>query len=333
MPIPDLPLVTVAILAFNRRDALAVNLEKVFEALDYPHERLEVIVVDNASTDGTAQMVRERFPQVHLIVSEENTGIGGWNKAFEVGTGDWFLVLDDDCYVEGDALRRGLEAAREEDADLVSFSVQALDPDHLFTDWYRTGLLLFWGCAVLISRRSLERIGGYDENLFIYAHETDWTMRFLDQGFKHLYLPEVRAVHMKDLPTRRLDAHTRNVRNFGYMIGKLMRGRDVPVALGAVLVRSILHTIRYPSWWPSIVATLSGFREGLKVRRPVGAAVSRLYRRNYLEFSSWISLWPRIAHVVVHRGEPGTEFVHAYWKRRPHLYPRERASLRLRARV
>jgi GT2 family glycosyltransferase len=77
-----LPRVTVAILAYNRRDALAVNLQKVSE-IDYPRDRLEVIVVDNASEDGTAEMVRERFPEVELIVTERNVGIAGWNRAFE----------------------------------------------------------------------------------------------------------------------------------------------------------------------------------------------------------------------------------------------------------
>src|SRR4051794_16334601 len=112
------PLVTVAILAYNRRDALAVTLDKVLGELDHPADRLEVIVVDNASDDGTAEMVRERFPSVTVIRNEENVGIGGWNRAFEAGRGDWFLVLDDDCYPPPDALRRGFVAAARHGADL-----------------------------------------------------------------------------------------------------------------------------------------------------------------------------------------------------------------------
>jgi glycosyltransferase involved in cell wall biosynthesis len=325
-PAAGLPAVTVAILAYNRRDELATNLTTIREQLDYPQDLLEVIVVDNASEDGTAAMVRERFPWVKLIVAEENTGIAGWNRAFDSGTGDWFLVLDDDCYMEGDALRRALDAARASEADLVSFGIESSVPGQVFTDWYRTGLLLFWGCAALVSRRAVERVGGFDPNLFIWAHEVEWTMRFLDRGFRHLHLPEV----MKPLPARREFAHTRNVRNFGYVIGKLMRTRDVPPALGALLIRTALHVLRYPAWWPGLGATLAGFREGLKVRQPVSAPVSRLYLRNFIEFAPWISLGPRISHVVVHKGAPGTEFFHAYWNARPELYPRAAATLRLR---
>ena len=324
-----LPSVTVAILAYNRRDALAVNLRKVSD-IDYPRDRLQVIVVDNASEDGTAEMVRERFPDVELIVTEQNVGIGGWNRAFERGTGDWFLVLDDDCYLEGDGLRRAVEAATAEEADLVSFTVDSPEPGEVFTEWYRTGLLLFWGCAALISRRAVERVGGFDENLFIWAHECEWTMRFLDAGFRHLHLADVRALHMKPLPVGREYAHTINVRNLSYMAAKLVRGRDLPVVFTRMLLRSLVLTLRYPSYWPAFPAAFTGFRKGLKVRRPVSAPVSRLYRRNFIEFSSHISLWPRIAHVLVHRGEPGTEFFNVYWDARPHLYPRGSGTLRLR---
>ena len=90
------PLVTAAVLAYNRRDPLRITLTKLRDELDWPGERLEVIVVDNASTDGTADMVRAEFPGTKLIVNERNTGISGWNRAFEAGTGEWFLVLDDD---------------------------------------------------------------------------------------------------------------------------------------------------------------------------------------------------------------------------------------------
>ena len=71
------PLVTVVILAYNREQELRVTLTALRDELEYPAEQLEVIVVDNASQDGTAAMVREEFPAVELIVNPANVG-GGW---------------------------------------------------------------------------------------------------------------------------------------------------------------------------------------------------------------------------------------------------------------
>ena len=93
---------------------------------DYPRELVDIIVVDNASEDGAAEMVREEFPDVQLIVREENCGVSGWNDGLAVASGDWVLLLDDDCYLPPDGLRRAVLGAREHEADLVSFAVLEL---------------------------------------------------------------------------------------------------------------------------------------------------------------------------------------------------------------
>jgi GT2 family glycosyltransferase len=325
----ELPLVTVAILAFNRRDALAANLATVYGSLDYPTERLEVVVVDNASTDGTAEMVREHYPEARLIVSPENTGIAGWNLAFEAGRGDWFLVLDDDCYLDGDGLRRAVAAAAEAGADLVSFTVDSPEPGQVFTDHYETGLLLFWGCSVLISREAIDRIGGFDERLFIWAHEVEWTMRFYDAGLRHLHLPEIRSLHMKALPPVSEFQNTRNIRNIAYVAVKLMRPWDAGVSVFNLVVRSLIDGIRYRGLGPPALAGIvDGVRAGWAARQPVRPVVSRLYRRNCLEFSSYVRPWPRLRHILL-RFRPGTTFWHHYWRSRPRLYPRATAALRV----
>ena len=71
------------------------------------------------------------------------------------------------------------------------------EPGHRFDLKYRTGLLTFWGCAALVRREVLERIGGYDPNIFVWANEVEFMLRFYDAGFRHLHMPEVEAIHMK----------------------------------------------------------------------------------------------------------------------------------------
>src|SRR3954464_5033867 len=84
---------TLAILAYNRCDAVRDTLRRMLEDLDYPGE-LEPIVVDNASTGGTAELLARDFPAVRVIRTERNIGASAWNRALTTGTGDWFLILD-----------------------------------------------------------------------------------------------------------------------------------------------------------------------------------------------------------------------------------------------
>jgi len=97
------PLVTVNILSYNRKDELRNTLTKVF-AQDY--KNIEVIVVDNASSDGSSEMVKNEFPSVQLIQMEKNIGIAGWNEGFKIAKGDYVLVLDDDSYPEEQSIQK-----------------------------------------------------------------------------------------------------------------------------------------------------------------------------------------------------------------------------------
>src|SRR3954470_20535163 len=116
----------------------------MLERSNYPPERLDVIVVDNASEDGSAAMVEAEFPQVRVIRRSENVGVSGWNDGVAGARGGFVLALDGDCYLPADGLSRAVEAAQRNEADLVSFSVvSSFDPDYLFQTAYRTGLFTF----------------------------------------------------------------------------------------------------------------------------------------------------------------------------------------------
>src|SRR3954467_7669703 len=117
------PSVTIAIVVYNRRDALREVLRRMLTESDYDPDRVDVVVVDNASADGSAAMVREEFPAVRVIERPENIGAPAWNDGFAVARGDYVLILDDDCYLPPDGLRRAVAAAEEHAADLVSFRV------------------------------------------------------------------------------------------------------------------------------------------------------------------------------------------------------------------
>lgn len=285
----DWPLVSIVFLAFNRREALAVSLEQVLDHLDYPSERLEVIVADNASSDGTAEMVRERFPSVRIMRNAENVGASGWNHAMTCARGDWRLILDDDCHIAKDALKTAVRRAQEHHADLVSFRVLSGEvPGYAFNDEYPTGLLSFWGCSAMFSRRAIETEPFYDPRMFIWANEMELTMRLLDRGFRHLYLPEVESVHMKGPNDKFVEHMMRvNYRHWGYIAGKHLQALDAVGALANLLVHVLLQ-----AWSEdrrairSVADVPRGFVDGLRGRAPVRPAVSRVYRRHSRHFLS-----------------------------------------------
>ena len=292
------PSVTIVFLVFNRRDELRESLRRMHRS-DYKSGLMQFIVVDNASTDGSARMVETEFPDVHLIARDENSGVSGFNDGFAVACGDFVLALDDDCYLPPDGLSRAVAAAQEHRADLVSFGVvSSFDPDVRFDLVYRTGLLSFWGCAVLIRREVLGELNGYDPNIFVWANELEFMLRFFDQGFRHLHMPEVLAVHMKapepDYASYiTSSAYLFDARHFAYIAAKLLRARDAWGALVAHLATQTRDAIREdPRALRAIPHTLAGFAHGLSARSPVSKReLSRAYRRHFESFASpwWLS--------------------------------------------
>jgi GT2 family glycosyltransferase len=293
------PSVTVVCVCFNRRGLLRTVLTKTLRECDYPGE-LDAIVIDNASSDGTPQMVRAEFPAVHLIVREDNIGAPAWNQGFAAAKSDYVLILDDDCYLPPDGLRRAVAAAGQYDADLVSFKVvSSLEPGHVFTDAYPTGLIMFWGCAALVRRQVVQELGGYDPQMFIWANELEFTMRFYDRGYRHLHFPCVVAQHMK-LPSTDEYGERGNAlihaRNHAYVAGKLLRGRDAAAAVTTVAARGLASSLLHggnpiEATW----STLRGCTHGMRHRDPLRkAAVSRFYRRN---FEAYTSPWSLMAGI------------------------------------
>jgi len=333
----------VVFLAYNRREDLRRSLIATIEESEYPQSRLDVIVVDNASTDGTAEMLERDFGSVQVIRRPHNSGVSGWNDGFAAASGRYVLALDDDCRLPAAGLRRAVSEAERHDADLVSFGVvSSVQEDYRFDRAeHRTGLLSFWGCAALFRREALQALGGYDPAIFIWGNELELMLRFYDRGFRHLHLPEVVAVHAKapsawaggSIPAR---AYRANARNFGYISGKLLARRDAAGALVALLARNLSDALRKDAGaLKAIPHTLGGFAQGLRRRRPVRASVSGVYRRNFETFASpwWVerSFRELVSDTLAPRrtGTAPSDRRDAWLARRPSFYPERSGVLEL----
>ncbi len=289
------PPVSVIILSHNRSRELSIVLERI-QNLRFPEAFLEIIVIDNGSTDGTQSFLAEQR-RVRTILRRDNIGIAGWNEGFKEGRGEWFLVLDDDCYIDADGLGIALEAASIENADLVSFLVRdPMRPVFVFNRLYNTGLLSFWGCAVLISRRTIQTIGGFDPRILVWGHELEFMLRFFNAGLRHLYLPTVTAFHM-NRPVHNSHRFLTNHRHMGYIAGARLPGSMAMRAMAALFIPVADGFGKCPIAgrnWHLAQAIISGFIEGRRHYCPVGIEVARVYIRHCAEFSVRLRLRPAV---------------------------------------
>ncbi|MBN2321560.1 MAG: glycosyltransferase [Acidobacteria bacterium] len=292
----NVPPVSIIILSHNRATELKTVLHHI-HSLNYPSEAVDTVVVDNGSTDDTRSFLEGRR-DLRAILRKDNIGVSAWNDGFAEGKGEWFLALDDDCYLETDGLRAALQAASAEKADLVSFLVRNPQrPSFVFNRHFNTGLLSFWGCAVLLRRNVLETIGGFDPKIFVWGHEVEFMLRFFDAGFRHLYLPSVTAFHI-NTPTYSEYRLVTNHRHMGYIAGARFPGISGIRALAALLVPFVDGFGRNPLArlnWKLATAAVGGYNDGRRRNyRPVGRHVAEVYLRHFIEFSLRLRIRPAL---------------------------------------
>ncbi len=194
------PLVTVNILSFNRKDYLRTTLKKIFEQ-DY--KNLEVLVIDNASNDGTEEMLKNEFRQVRFFKLNKNIGISAWNIGFEKAKGDFILVLDDDSYPLHKTINKGLEEFRiNNKLGIVAFKIFNVRVNRFETLDFDLTPKLFVGCGALIRKEVIKKIGGYSEDIFIYYNEIDFSARCYNAGFDIVYLQNAIVIHNQSTLSR-----------------------------------------------------------------------------------------------------------------------------------
>lgn len=221
IPPVGLPSVAVVILSYNNVADTCECLESVFQ-LDYPNWR--TLLVDNGSTDGTSEIVRERFPPVTVIRTEDNQGVpGGFNLGIKAAMregADFILLLNNDTIVAATILRELVAVARTDS------SVGIVMPRILYYDdrdrvWsagarYRRfpPAIVFIGlgqpaeqherprdldfapsCCLLISRATFERVGRLDSGYRFYYDDYDFCIRARAAGLRIAYAPAARMWH------------------------------------------------------------------------------------------------------------------------------------------
>jgi len=202
----------------------------------------EVIVVDNQSRDGSVEMVREKFPSVQLIASEENLGFArGNNLAVARAKGKYLLYLNPDTIVPEDCFRiclqymdahpeagalgcrlvdgkgqflpeskRGFPSARV--AFFKISGLSSLFKRSRFFNRYHLGYLsehevhevdVLVGCFMFCRKSVIDEVGSFDEEYFMYGEDIDLSYKISKAGFKNIYFPETTVIHYKGESTNK----------------------------------------------------------------------------------------------------------------------------------
>lgn len=206
------PTVSIAILNYERRDVLRSALEA---ARSQRFPLMEIIAVDNASTDGSAEMVRREFPDVRLVALPENIGAAARNAGVAAAKGEIVFTLDNDVlFTTADDVERGVAAfERHPRAAVVNFMIVGPDGRLSHRDWChprdpdRWADAEFPTCYVLEGASACRRepflaAGGYWPPFFIGHEGLDLAFRLLNADWELIYTPYVRVRHLVEPSVR-----------------------------------------------------------------------------------------------------------------------------------
>jgi O-antigen biosynthesis protein len=240
---------SIIIVNFNVKDFLAQALRTITKSADYAKSRrpgfdYEIIVVDNASDDGSVEMLRSAFSGVDVIENDKNVGFARANNAaIDRSRGEFLLLINPDTLVQEDTLDVMI-SAMEADPQIGMAGCKILNPDGSLQLACRRGFPTPWvaftkisglsslfpgtrlfgrynvtyadpdercdvdaisGSFMMVRRDVYERVGGLDETFFMYGEDLDWCYRIQQAGWKIVYIPDTQIIHYKGESTKRSD--------------------------------------------------------------------------------------------------------------------------------
>ncbi|HUW24321.1 MAG TPA: glycosyltransferase family 2 protein [Patescibacteria group bacterium] len=276
---------SVVVLSYNTRDFLRECLASLKHS---PSLTAEVIVVDNASSDGSPQMVRKEFPRVKLIINKTNVGFArGNNIGLKEAKGDFILFLNSDTRLEPNALEEAIGFMRT-DENMGALTAKTLlasgkiDPDchrgfptpwasityflglerifpqsRLFGQYHRFYLDLNQnheidagaGAFMMIRREVVEKVGAWDEEYFFYGEDLDFFYRIKRAGFKVMFYARPLLTHFKGASS--------GLRRETEKISRNSKENRLKVARASVKAMEIFYRKFYqgvyPAWMTSLI--------------------------------------------------------------------------------
>jgi GT2 family glycosyltransferase/lipopolysaccharide/colanic/teichoic acid biosynthesis glycosyltransferase len=234
---------SVIIVNYNVKEFLEQALVSIYKALRVV-ENYEIFVVDNASIDGSCQMIKKKFPEVKLIENSENLGFAkANNQAIKLSEGEYLLLINPDTLVQEDTFIKMLDFFEKHNETGMA-GCKILNPDGSLqlackrsfpTPWVAltkvSGLSRIFpksrlfgkynltyldsekvaeveaisGSFMMLRREVIEQVGRLDEDFFMYGEDLDWCYRIQQSGWKIHYVPTTQIIHYKGESSKHSD--------------------------------------------------------------------------------------------------------------------------------
>lgn len=227
-----MPLIYIILVNYN---GYKDTIECVYSLKKINYSNYKIIIVDNASSDNSVEILKKKLNNCKIIESKKNLGFAGGNnlgiKYALDNQADYVLLLNNDTLVEYDFLDNLVKCAKsDKNIGIVGGKIYYYYNPRLI--WYAGGKLNSYtgrtkhigvdeidngqydviaktqyvtGCMMLVSRRAIELAGLMDEKYFLYYEETDWNIKIRSKGFKIVYTPYAKIYHKVSSSTKQIN--------------------------------------------------------------------------------------------------------------------------------
>jgi GT2 family glycosyltransferase len=284
--------VSIIIVNWNTRSILRDCLRSVYERAG--DIKFEVILIDNASSDGSAEMVRTEFPNATLIVNDSNRGYAGaMNQGMKIAAGRYFLLLNSDIIIRDRAIEKTLQYADShpraavvgcqvlDDADVVqmtcfqfptltNLALRAFGLSRLLRNYKFFGQesMSWWkrdteklvevvsGMFMFVRREAADKVGLMDEDYFFYSEDVDWCYRFSRAGWENIFWPGAQVVHLHGGGQSSEKVRMKSfVEQQKNILLFFRKHRGFLVCVLARLIMSMLFAVRWFGWIITVFGT------------------------------------------------------------------------------
>lgn len=282
--------VSIIIVNWNTRDILQDCLQSVYEQAG--DVTFEAILIDNASTDGSVEMVKDKFPEVAIIENSENRGFAAANnQGFAVAKGRYVLLLNSDTIVLDNAVAKTVVFADAHPRAAVvgcrvlnrdgslqptccmfpSILNMLLSTSYLYklfpkSKFFGRQHMTWWGrddvrkvdvatgCFMLVRQEAIEQVGVMDEQFFMYGEDTDWCYRFKKAGWRILFTSSAEIIHIRGASSKQRKPEMKlQLRGSKLLFWKKHRSRFMYII--ACLLVAVFFLLRVPYWLGMAVIT------------------------------------------------------------------------------
>jgi GT2 family glycosyltransferase/glycosyltransferase involved in cell wall biosynthesis len=269
-----LPTVSVVVVNFNGRQHLTPCFGSLLKQ-DYPADLVELILVDNASQDGSLELMAESFPSVKVLTNAGNVGFApAVNQGAAAASGRYLVLINNDAYADPGYLKALVEAVdANRERGVVCAGAQMLDWYGRQIDFVGGGvnfygmgnqffhqlpvgaltvgaheLLFACGGAMLVDRQVFLRLGGFDESFFAYFEDVDFGWRLWVYGYRVLFVPEAIVHHRLHATSSTMHSYQLNTlfeRNALITIIKNYEDANLYQVLGPALLLLIKRSLTF----------------------------------------------------------------------------------------